>query len=66
LDNIFAAPDYIFLNTARKALEIAFGNEPMLDGLALEITLHDGLAMVTWVRMGTQRVNSVAGMVIRS
>jgi hypothetical protein len=58
--------DTLFLTTARKALEMAFNGNEAIRGLALEITLKRGLAMISWVRLGSDRVTTVAGMTISS
>jgi hypothetical protein len=57
-------PNYLFLSTSHRALEIAFKGGVRVDNLAVEISLRDGLAMISWVRLGTDKVESVAGMTI--
>ncbi len=54
-----------YLKTSQKALEIAFnGDAQGLEGLALELSLRDGLGTITWTRIGTDRIKSFAGMKI--
>jgi hypothetical protein len=52
-----------YLKTSQKALEIAFnGDRQGLEGLALELSLRDGLGLITWTRIGAGTVKAAAGI----